>query len=70
MPRIRFLEKAAEGFLILATRGAGWESADGTISVPQSLLDSVRDLFDKEGVKYELVVHTAAPLPREREAVP
>lgn len=70
MPRIRFLEKGAEGFLILATRGPGWEYPDGTISVSQTLLDVVKGVFEKEGVKYEVVVNAAAPLSRERKTVP
>lgn len=65
MPRIRFLEKEAQGFLILAARGPGWEHADGTISVSRTLLDAVNEVFVKEGVTYE-VVNTAAPLLQER----
>lgn len=68
MPRIRFLEKGAEGFLILASRGPGREYADGTLSVSQALLDAVADLLDKKGVRYE-VVHAAAPLSQESEPV-
>jgi hypothetical protein len=69
MPRIRFVEKGAEGFLIIATRGPGREYADGTISIPQHLLDAVQHLLDEEGVRYEIVANTMAPLPQERSKV-
>ncbi|MBI1925889.1 hypothetical protein HYR99_16765 [Candidatus Poribacteria bacterium] len=55
MPRIRFLEKEGEGFLILATRGPGYGYPDGTIFVSQTLLDTVKDRLEQAGVKYEVV---------------
>jgi hypothetical protein len=55
MPRIRFLEKEAKGFLILATRGSGYGYKDGTLVVSQGLLDAVQTLFTQAGVRYEVV---------------
>jgi hypothetical protein len=70
MPRIRFLEKGDIGFLILATRGPGREYPDGTIVVSQPLLDTVKEIFERQGVKYEVVGNSAAPLPWEKTVTP
>jgi hypothetical protein len=70
MPRIRFVEKGDIGFLILATRGPGSEYADGTIVVSQPLLNAVKEIFEREGVKYEVVGNSAAPLPWEKAVTP
>lgn len=55
VPLIRFTNKEAEGFVLLASRGEVRGYPGKLYSVSPLLLDSVQGLFRRAGITYELV---------------
>jgi len=61
MPLIRFTEKEAEGFVILATHGEGRAYRGGLMTVSSALLQQVEPLFAERGVRYEILNSAQRP---------